>query len=146
MSTATQNQTKELFVLWKTKSKDGKLTYFTGKTTNETKLIGFYNTNKKNPEEPDLRVYILDEDNTKRIEYASLWCKLSKANNKYLSGQTKDKMYITGFFNNTKNEKQPYIRVYLQDELHPKKEVKEEPKQAENPFNQFKTTNTDPLF
>ena len=114
MSTATQQkqQLKELFALWKTTSKDGKTTYFTGKTANGSNLVAFYNSKKKNPEEPDLRVYISNEDNTKRIEYASLWCKVSKAGSKYLSGQTKDKMYIAGFFNNSKNEKAPFTRCF----------------------------------
>ena len=150
MATATQQkqQLKELFALWKTTSKDGKTTYFTGKTANGSNLVGFYNSKKKNPEEPDLRVSMKKEDGT-NLDYASLWCKVSKAGSKYLSGQTKDKMYITGFFNNSKNEKAPYIKVYLQDALHPKQEAKEEPKkpnEAENPFNQFKTKKEDFLF
>lgn len=129
MSTATQEKTqnKELFSLWKKESRSGN-GYFTGRTVEKENLVAFYNTNKKNPKEPDLRVYIQAKDNKEEnIPYASLWCNLSKADKKYLVGKTEDGKNIVGFFNNGKNEKAPYLRVYLKDELK-KEEVKQEVK------------------
>ena len=68
---------KEAFVLWKNVAKSGK-EYLSGFVNNEekTKLKGFFNTDKKNPKEPDIRVYT--EVNDKLVEVASLWTNVDK--------------------------------------------------------------------
>lgn len=107
---------KEAFVLWKTTAKTG-LNYLTGKTTEEkpAKLKAFYNTDKKNPNEPDIRVYIPGEE--KDIEVASLWENISKVGDKrYFSGKTNEDEKLVGWYKDEKgNEKQPDIRVYYQN-------------------------------
>jgi len=109
---------KESFVLWKNTSKEGKA-YFTGQDSEKHKLTGFYNTNKKNPKEPDLRV--IDKEDK---EFASLWCNVDKKEKKYLSGALKtDGKRIVGFFAKEENEKRPFIRVYLSEDK--REEVKE---------------------
>lgn len=135
MSTATQEkqqtQVKEVFALWKKESKDGK-PYFSGKSRTNVELVAFYNGNKKNPNEPDLRIYAKDENGrAEEKELASMWCKVSeKTGNKYLSGKLNDQeIYLRGFFNNEKDSKRPYIKVYLQTELDAANDVK---KQAES--------------
>ena len=89
MSTATQEKqvkvnVKEAFTLWKNTSKDGKTTYFTGVSRTGCKLVGFYNGKKKNPNEPDLRIYAQPEEGNASDELAALWVKESKAGKKYL--------------------------------------------------------------
>lgn len=121
---------KESFVLWKNTSKEGKA-YFTGRAGKD-KVTGFYNTNKKNPKEPDLR--IIDKEDQ---EYASLWCNVSANEKKYLSGSLKDGNRIVGFFAKVEDEKKPFIRVYLSDnkKVETTKEIKkEEIKDEELPF------------
>lgn len=101
---------KESFVLWKNTSKEGKA-YFTGRTDGKSKVTGFYNTNKKNPKEPDLRV-IDKEDKS----FASLWCNVGKNEKKYLSGTLESGQKIVGFFAKVEDEKKPFIRVYLSED------------------------------
>lgn len=121
---------KESFVLWKNTSKEGKA-YFTGRAGKD-KVTGFYNTNKKNPKEPDLRV--IDKEDK---EFASLWCNVGKNEKKYLSGSLKEGQKIVGFFAKVEDEKKPYIRVYLSDNKKVEttdKEVKKEIDDKDLPF------------
>ena len=64
MSTTTANATKkkleQVFALWKRTSKEGK-TYFSGKDYLGNNVTAFYNTEKKNLKEPDMRVYLRDD-------------------------------------------------------------------------------------
>ena len=80
------------------------------------KVIGFFNTNKKNPKEPDIRIYVLDEKNNIGKEVASLWDSLSKQNVRYLTGITDEKEKLVGFYGNEHEEKRPFIRVYFEEE------------------------------
>ena len=117
---------KEAFVLWKATSKEGKL-YFTGKDVEGKKVTGFYNTNKKNPKEPDMR--LIDE---KDEEYASLWCNISKNEKKYLNGSLKEGKKLVGFFAKEENEKRPFVRVYFrEDEKTEEKPAKKSEKKKE---------------
>ena len=75
--------------------------------------MGFFNGNKKNPKEPDIRIFTLDKDGKQDKEIASLWQNESINKKAYLSGRSDEKEKLIGFFNNTDNEKQPYIRVYF---------------------------------
>lgn len=121
---ATATETKkefkleQAFAMWKNKSKDGKKTYLSSNG-----LIGFYNTKKKNPKEPDLRVYykdvkgeIMTDDEGKEIVVCSLWCNVSeKTKKKYLTG-TYEGQKVVGFINESKNEKAPYLSVYYRED------------------------------
>ena len=112
---------KESFVLWKNKAKSGEsyLTGFTALDENEEtiELVGFYNTNKKNPKEPDIRVYSKDEKGNKDKEVCDLWETVSKNEKRYLTGSTDDKEKIIAFYNDKQNEvgTRPYIRAYYKD-------------------------------
>ena len=116
MNTATAKETRQervqVFALWKKQSKEGK-PYFSGKV-GKLNLVGFYNLNKKNLKEPDLRVYYVNEDGKAGEEYISLWCNTSEKGNKYLSGKIGENR-VTGFFNEkaTEENKRPYISVYF---------------------------------
>lgn len=127
-TTAKTTEKKELqkvFTLWKKTSKDGKKAFFSGQTEDKSMyLTAFYNRNKKNLKEPDLRVY--PQDNIKE-EYCSLWAKATKdGKKKYLSGKLRDK-WIVGFINEKATGKQPYISVYFSDEEAKKEEPTLEP-------------------
>lgn len=101
---------EQAFALWKNKSKDGSKSYFTGYG-----LIGFYNTMKKNPKEPDLRVYKQTKDNEPLGEpVTSLWCNVSKGGKKYLSGKYEGKKVVC-FINEKAEGKKPYISAYYSD-------------------------------
>ena len=106
---------KDAFVLWKHMSKNN-IAYLTGNTPEKVQLMGFFNTNKKNPKEPDVRVYTLDEEGNQADEVCSLWENTSKGGLKYLSGLTNDKENVVAFYNEIdENSKIPYIRAYYKD-------------------------------
>ena len=64
MNKDTKKDNKKLedfCALWEQESKNGN-TYLSGKDRDGNRLVAFYNDNKKNPKEPDIRVYYSDED------------------------------------------------------------------------------------
>ena len=104
----------QAFVLWEDTSKAGRK-YLNGRTSEEsdsTKLVGFYNTNKKNPKEPDIRIYVEDSKG-EREEVCSLWENISKNETRYLTGTTNENEKIIAFYNKVEeNPNRPYIRAY----------------------------------
>lgn len=104
---------KEAFVLWKNVAKSGK-EYLSGFVNNEekTKLKGFFNTDKKNPKEPDIRVYT--EVNDKLVEVASLWTNVDKKEQKYVTGSTDENEKLVGWFGKENQEMRPFVRVYYE--------------------------------
>lgn len=124
-NTAEKKKMEQAFALWRRKSKDGKKTYFTGKM-GDTNLTAFYNTEKKNLKEPDMRVYVRNADGELSKEvYVSLWCNATKNGKKVLSGKVDGKR-VVGFINANADEKHPYISVYWSDDQGFKKEEKKE--------------------
>lgn len=105
---------EEAFAMWRQEGKQGH--YFSGKA-GSIKLLGFYNGKKKNPKEPDIRIYPCDADgNIEKDPVCSLWVNTSKKGTRYLSGTYIGKK-VTGFINSdTKGDKRPYFRVYFQEE------------------------------
>ena len=130
----SQNQTKEqkkefnmkqVFVMWIRKSKNGRQ-YVSGVDAAGERLVGFFNGKKKNPKEPDVRIYRVDQDgHTEQDEFTSLWMNVSKNNKKYLTGKVGGQR-VVGFINNkaTTSGKIPYFTVYESDSEPPKKEDK----------------------
>ena len=105
---------EEAFVLWKHEGNSG-ICYLTGTTKEKIKLLGFFNNKKKNPKEPDVRIYTLDKDGKQEDEVCALWETESKSGHKYLSGNTEDD-FIVAFYNDSDgNEKLPYIRAYYKN-------------------------------
>lgn len=108
---------KESFVLWKSKSKSG-TDYLKGNVLeNSARLIGYFNTNKKNPKEPDIRIYSLNDEDKQDKEVCDLWETVSKNEKRYLTGSTDDNERIIAFYNDNQNEEgtRPYIRAYYKD-------------------------------
>jgi hypothetical protein len=103
-----------VLTMWIYKGKND-VKYLSGKTPDGVKLKGFFNGKKKNPKEPDIRIYTqLDKGVLSKDEFISLWVKVSKGGKKYISGKLGDK-WVTGFFN-AKAEIGgiiPYINVYF---------------------------------
>ena len=118
----TETERKELtpiFALWTKQSKEGKV-YYTGKTEDDARLIAFPNSNKKNPKEPDVRVYANEKQADgsyvmSKEEVASLWSNIAENGNRYLSGTTNENEKLVGFYGELTEETKPYIRVYLQE-------------------------------
>lgn len=110
-------QLKETFVLWKNLSNNGK-EYLSGFTSDDPitsfKLVGYFNTNKKNPKEPDIRIYSLDDNGKQDSEVASLWETVSKNEKRYLTGTTNEKEKLIAFYDSGE-EKRPYIRAYYKN-------------------------------
>lgn len=107
---------KEIFALWKNKSKANQ-DYLSGYTNEEKiedrmNLVAFFNTDKKNPNEPDIRVYQKGEKLTNEV--ASLWTNVSNKGVKYLSGTDNEGKKIVGFYGDESQEKRPYIRVCIE--------------------------------
>lgn len=119
MKTATKQETKkefkleEAFALWVHKSKKG-TEYLSGYDLHKNNLVAFYNSEKKNPKEPDVRVYKQVEE--KNVEVASLWVNVGNNDKKYLTGTTDEKEKLVGFFNKEEDSKKPYIRVYFKED------------------------------
>lgn len=116
MATKTAEQKKEftmkeVMVLWLKKSKSGRK-YLCGSLKEDgTYLIGFINTIKKKPKEPDIRIYQQDD-----LEECvlSLWCNVSKdGKKKYFTG-TYGVTKVVAFINKkaTVDGKVPYIKIY----------------------------------
>ena len=124
---ATKNNTQQtkqftmipVFALWKQTAKSGK-TYFSGKREdNRQKLTAFFNTNKKNPKEPDIRVYcVAPNGDMEKEEYISMWCNVAKSGKKYLTGKLGDKR-VVGFINENAENNRPYVSVYYSEEQAP---------------------------
>lgn len=106
---------KEAFVLWDHTAKSGNA-YLTG-TADDIKLIGFINKEKKNEKEPDIRVYMIENDEISKETVASLWKNVSKNGKYYLSGTDNENKKLVGFYNDKMIEfpNRPYIRVYYSE-------------------------------
>lgn len=108
---------KESFVLWKEKAKSG-TDYLKGYgLEGKIKLVGFYNTNKKNPKEPDIRIYNINDEGKQDKEVCDLWETVSKNEKRYLTGSTDDKEKIIAFYTEEQNKEgtRPYIRAYYKN-------------------------------
>ena len=118
MATATKTNNKEkmveVFALWKKKSQKGNV-YFTGRDAEKKNIRGFFNTTKKNPKEPDLKVYYIADGSVEKDPFVSMWVNTSAAGKKYLTGKIDDKR-VVGFISETENEKYPYLRVFFATE------------------------------
>lgn len=121
MRTAKKEEVKqevkltEAFVLWKNKAKSG-LDYFKGMDLNKVKLVAFYNSTKKNPKEPDVRIYTVNAEGKQDKEVASLWENVSKNEKRYLTGSTDEKEKLVAFYGDESDEKKPYIRAYFKED------------------------------
>ena len=108
---------KEAFALWERKK--GDIVYYSGKTSGDDSIsiVAFTSKAKKNPAQPDVRVYEQAEKGEEKQELAVLWINQSKAGNTYYSGYTNAKEKIIGFLNqDTKDGKYPTIRVYYKSD------------------------------
>lgn len=103
----------EAFVLWKNKSKSGN-DYLKGHAFNNDPVIAYFNTNKKNPKEPDVRVYSLDAEGKQDKEIASLWATVGKNEKPYLTGKDDEDAKLIAFYDN--QEKHPYIKAYFKED------------------------------
>lgn len=110
-----RKELEEAFALWSNNSKSG-TEYLSGKV-DDMKLIGFFNKDKKNEKEPDIRIYIVENDEISKEAVASLWKNVSKGGNYYLSGSDNEDKKLVGFYNNKFIEfpNRPYIRVYYSE-------------------------------
>lgn len=122
---------KEVFTMWLKKNDKGNQ-YLSGKTPDGLRLVGFFNGKKKNPKEPDVRIYEVDADGKrKEEELTSLWVNISKNDKKYLSGKVGE-MRVVGFINSKAepNGKRPYFSCYESDSTPKAQEVaKPEPQE-----------------
>lgn len=78
-------------------------------------VLGFYNRQKINPNEPDLKLYYWSAEHAKSDEpFLSLWCKVSdRTGRKYLIGNKNGVCYI-GLLNlNRLDESEPYLTIYI---------------------------------
>lgn len=108
----------EAFVLWLNTSKNG-VEYLSGYLADkgEVKIVGYFNARKKNPKEPDIRIYEIEADGSQGLELCSLWENIGKNEKRYLTGMTNDKERLVAFYNNIEeNPNRPYIRAYYKQD------------------------------
>ena len=91
--------------VWFTTNEEG------NKCEDSIDVVAYYNTNKKNPNEPDIKIYESNENGI-GAELVTLWDKLSKKETKYLSGKTNENEQVVAYYGNEFEEKRPFIRVY----------------------------------
>lgn len=113
-----ERKMEQAFALWKHKTKRTRRTYFTG-VIGEQNIVAFYNTHKKNPNEPDIRVYSNDTIAGERVvgdEICSLWANHSEEKDMfYFTGKLTGKN-VVGFIYSGDNTKAPYLSVYFKEE------------------------------
>lgn len=112
-----KKELEEAFVLWRHEAKSGG-SYLSGQTPgdNNLRLVGYFNSTKRNPKEPDIRVYSLDDEGKQDKEVCSMWENISKNDNRYLTGSTDDREKIVAFYNSDKESNRPYIRAYYKQD------------------------------
>lgn len=118
----TENKTEKkevkltnAFALWLHNSKAGN-EYLSGsldESIGNTRLVGYFNTMKKNPKEPDIRIYTLDAEGHQDKEIADLWENKGKNDIRYLTGLSDEKEKLVGFYGNKEETERPYIRTYF---------------------------------
>ena len=110
---------EQCMALWT--QKGGKVLYVTGivgEGADAFRVVGFFNGKKKNPKEPDLRVYEQLEKGHSKEALASLWVAQAKSGGQYYWGRDNEQKRLVAFLNpNKKNPKEPDIRVYYQQEV-----------------------------
>lgn len=107
----------EAFVLWRNTTKKGNH-ILKGHDLHKNKLIGFFNTKKTNPNQPDIQVYeLLEKDGKEEAgnKVCSLWDTTSKKDTQYLTGSTDENEKVVAYYGDEKNEKRPYIRAYFKE-------------------------------
>lgn len=108
----------KFLTLWINKSKATGKKYLTGSTEAGLKVTGFFNTEKQNPKEPDVRIFVRDDEgNLSKEEYVSLWCNVTKNEKKYFSGRFEGEKLV-GFINSKAkiNGKIPYLNIYFSEQ------------------------------
>lgn len=104
----------EAFVLWIKESKKGSK-YLTGHDLNQNRLVGYFETNKLNEKQPDIRIYNLTEDGKNKDEVCVLWKTMSKEAKDYLSGMTNEDEKIIAFYCEQVKDNSPYIKAYFKE-------------------------------
>lgn len=115
-NSSNKSNLEEVLALWENKKEN--TTYYTGKTAGENaiRVVAFINSNKKNPNQPDINIYEQVEKGKEKPQVAQLWQNKSKSGKLYYSGTDNENKKIVGFINeNTQNGKYPTIRVYYSD-------------------------------
>lgn len=125
---ATKTTLEQVFAMWKQTAKSGK-SYFTGKYKGD-ELRGFYNSNKKNPNEPDVKIYTVKDGELSKEPILVLWCNATDSGKKYLSGKIADSR-VVGFINEKANaeNKQPYFSVYYSEDKPNEEKPEEKPEE-----------------
>lgn len=109
----------ELMSLWLHESNNG-TKYLTGTAQDPTgkfKVVGFFNTNKRDEKDPTIRVYEEVEKGSELKEVlVTLWEHTSASGNKYLIGKDNEDNNVVAFYGKENEEKRPYVRIYTQEE------------------------------
>ena len=103
---------QECFTLWLHKGKSG-VKYLSGFDFNKNKLVGYFNKKEKD-NQPSIRIYSLNEDESNGEEICTLWdSKSNKTGKEYLTGTTNEKEKLIAFFGSEHEENKPYIKGYF---------------------------------
>ena len=135
MSNEKKFNLKEVFTMWLRESANGTV-YLSGKSATGTNLVGFVNSKKEEPKQPDMDIYVQSEKGKDKEKYCSLWVNVSESGIKYISGKLEDQRLV-GFFRDgyETGSKKPYFSVYISEDKpkeQPKAEVK--PVSTKAPF------------
>lgn len=136
----TQTEKKEfnleqVCTLWIYKGKKSGKTFLSGvikRGEESEKVIGLFNKEKQNPKQPDISIYVKDENGKKGDLLCSLWVNANGNGKKYASGKLDEKR-VVGFFNSKASVDGviPYLNVYFSDDE--QKVEDEKPEKDEKP-------------
>lgn len=105
---------QECFVLWR-KISEKKTVYYTGHDYNKNRIIAFDNVKTKD-NQPDVRIYTVNEDGTRGVEIITLWKKTYKSSLEGFTGLTNENEKLLCFVGDIHKEARPYIRGYFKKE------------------------------
>jgi len=112
-----KKELKDCMTLWLHESANN-TKYLTGICADGIiKLVGFFNSNKENPKQPDIQIYMVDEEGKREDKpCCTLWENIDKNEKRYLSGSTNENEKVVGWYRDiSENEKRPYINVYYSE-------------------------------
>lgn len=133
MSNNKKIELKEVFTMWLKESAKGTI-YLSGKSATGTKLVGFVNSKKDEPNQPDMNIMVQKGEGEKNEKYCNLWVNVSESGIKYISGKIGNDR-IVGFFREGAElgSKKPFFTVYFSQDNQEKPESKPVSKPVSKP-------------
>lgn len=128
MSNEKKFNLKEVFTMWLKESANGTV-YLSGKSATGTNLVGFVNSKKDEPNQPDMNIMVQKKEGGENEKYCNLWVNISESGIKYISGKIGNDRLVGFFREGTEpGSKKPYFTVYFSQDNKNKQTSKQDSK------------------